>query len=104
MSRKTSKQMAKEICHDNISSVATQRTEYRREAMSRQKTACHDRIWEEYNKLAETKKDNVDTRFVSRMSTLGRTCRDIKAPVATLETRRKQKLCRNKASYFATRK
>ena len=43
VSRQTFKQMAKEICHDNISSIATQRTEYRRRAMSRQKTACRDR-------------------------------------------------------------
>ena len=96
--------MAKEICHDNISSVATQMTEYRRGAMSRQKTACHDRTWEEYNKLTKTKKDNVATRFVSWMSTPRRTCRDIKAHVATLETRRKKKFCRNKASYVVTRK
>ena len=65
MSRQTSKQMAKEICHDNISSVATQRTEYRRGAMSQQKTMCHDRTWEVCNKSAETKKDNVVTRFVN---------------------------------------
>ena len=91
MLRQTSKQMAKEICHDNISSVATQRTEYRRGAMSQQKTACRDRTWEECNKPAETKKDNVATRFVSWISTLGRTCRDIKAHVAIIETRRKQK-------------
>ena len=38
------------------------------------------------------------------MSTPGRTCRSKKAPVATLETRRKQKLCRDKASYVAIRK
>ena len=95
--------MAKEICHDNISSVATLRTGYRRGAMSRQKTACHDRTWEECNKSVETKKDNVATRFVSWMSTPGRTCRDIKAPVATLEIRRKQKICRNKVSCVATR-
>ena len=36
MLRQTSKQMAKEICHDNISYVATQMTEFRRGAMSRQ--------------------------------------------------------------------
>ena len=65
MSRQTSKQMAKEIFHDNISSVTTQRTEYRRRAMSRQKIVCHDRTWEECNKPAETKKNNVATRFVS---------------------------------------
>ena len=103
MSRKTSKQMAKEICNDNISSVATQRTEYRRGAMSRQKTAFHDITWEECNKSTETTKDNVATRFVSWMSTPGRTCRDIKAHVATLKTGRKQKFCRDKVSYVATR-
>ena len=42
VSRQTFKKMAKEICHDNLSSVATQRTEYRR-AMSRKKTVCRDR-------------------------------------------------------------
>ena len=103
VSRRTSKQMAKKICHNNISSVATQMIEYRRGAMSRQKTACRDRTWEECNKSAETKKDNVATRFVSWMSTPGRTCHDIKAPVAILETRRKHKSCRNKVSYVATR-
>ena len=36
-------EMAKEICHDNISSIATRRIEYRRRAMSRQLTACRDR-------------------------------------------------------------
>ena len=39
---RTFKQMAKEICHDNLSSVATQRIEYRR-AMSQQKTTCRDK-------------------------------------------------------------
>ena len=68
--------MAKEICQDNISLVATQRTEYRRRAMSRQKIACRDRTWEECNKSAETMKVNVATRFVNWMSTSGRTCRD----------------------------
>ena len=77
MSRQTSKQMAKEICHDNISFVATQRTEYRRRAMSRQKIACRDRTWEECNKSAEIKKVNVATRFINWMSTSKRTCRDI---------------------------
>ena len=79
--------MAKEICHDNISYVATQRSEYSREAMSRQKIMCHDRTWEECNKSSETKKINVATRLVSWMSTPGRTYRDIKAPVATVETK-----------------
>ena len=65
MSRQTSKKMAKEICHYNISSVATQRTEYRRRAMSRQKIACRNKTWEECNKSIETKKVNVATRFVS---------------------------------------
>ena len=95
VSQQTSKQMAKEISHDNISSVTTKRTEYRRGAMSRQKTACRD-------KSAGTKKVNVATRFVSWMSTLGKTCLNIKAPVATLETGRKQKFCCDKVSYVAT--
>ena len=103
MSRQTSKQMAKEICHDNISFVVTQRTEYRRGAMSRQKTACRDRTWEECNKPTETKKDNIATRFVSWISTPGRTYRNIKAPISTMETRRKLKLCRDKISYVVTR-
>ena len=34
VSRLTSKQMAKEICHDNISSIAIQRAEYRKGVMS----------------------------------------------------------------------
>ena len=70
--------------------------------MSRQKTACRDRTWEECNKSTETKKVNVATRFVSWMSTSGKTCRDIKALVETLETGRKQKFC-HKVSYVATR-
>ena len=69
MSQQTSKEMAKKICHENISSIATQRTEYRRRAMSRQKIACHDRTWEECNKSIETKTVNVVTRFVGWMST-----------------------------------
>ena len=35
--------MAKEICHDNISYVATQKIEFRREAMSRQGIICRDK-------------------------------------------------------------
>ena len=101
MSRQTSKQMAKEIYHDIISSVATQGTEYRRRAMLRQKIACRDRTGEECNKSAEKK--NVATRFVSWMSTPRRTCRDIKVFVATLETGRKKKLCRGEVSYVAIR-
>ena len=101
--RQTSKQMAKEICHDNISFVATQRTLYRRGAMSRQKTTCHNRTLEKCNKSVKTKRDNVATRFVSWMSTSGRTCRDIKAPVATLKTGRKQKFFRDKVSYVTAR-
>ena len=103
MSRQTSKQMAKEICHDNISSVTTQGTEYRRIAMLRKKIACHDRTCEECNKSSETKKVNVATRFVSWMSTPRRTCRYIKAHVATLETGRKQKFCHDEVSYVVTR-
>ena len=86
----------RKICHDNNSSIATQRTEYRRGAMSQQKTTCRNRTWEECNKSAEKKKDNVATRFVSWKSTSGRTCRDIKAPIATLKTGREHKFYRNK--------
>ena len=96
MLRQTSKEMAKEICHENISSVVTQRTEYIRRARSRQKIACRDRTWEEYNKSVETKKVDVATRFVSWMSTPRRTYRDIKGQVTTLETGRKQKFYRDK--------
>ena len=71
--------------------------------MSRKKTACHDRIWEECNKLAETKKVNVETMFVNWMSTPRKTCRGIEAPIATLETGRKHKFCRDKVSYVTTR-
>ena len=70
--------MAKEICHDTISSVATQETEYRRRAMLRQKIACRDKTGEECNKLAEIRKVNVVTRFVSWMSAPRRTCREKK--------------------------
>ena len=95
--------MAKEICHDNISFVATQMTEYRRGAKSRQKTACHDRTWEECNKSAETNKYNVAMRFVNWMSTPGRTCRNIKASATTLEIGRKQKFYHDKVSYVTKR-
>ena len=103
MSRQTSKQMAKEICHNNISSIATQGTEHRRIAMLRQKIVCRDRTWEESNKSVGTKKFNVATRFVSWMSTPRRICRDIKAHVATLEKGRKHKLYRDKVSCVVTR-
>ena len=71
--------------------------------MSRQKTMCRDKTWEECNKSAETKRYNVATRFVSWMSTSGRTCHGIKAPVAILKTGRKHKFCCDKVSYVATR-
>ena len=94
--------MAKEICHDNISSVATQGNEYIRRAMLQQKIECRDRTWEECKKSAKTKNVNVATRFVSWMSTPRRTYRDIKAHVATLETGRKQKFYRDEVSYVET--
>ena len=77
--------MAKEICHDNISYVATQRIENIRGAMSRQKTACRDKKWEECNKSVATKKVNVVTMFVSWMSTSGNLSRH-------------KSLCRDKGS------
>ena len=67
--------------------------------MSRQKTTCRNKKWEECNKSAETKKVNVTTRFVSWMSTPGR----IKAPVATKEIGRKQKFCHDKVSSITIR-
>ena len=103
MSRQTSKKIDNEICHDNISYVATHRIEYKRGSMSRQKTTCLDKKWEECNKSAKTKKVNVATRFFHSMSTLGRICRDIKAHVATKETERKQKICRDEVSSIAIR-
>ena len=56
--------MAKEKCHDSISSVVTQGTKYRRRVVSRQKKVCRDRTREESNKSIETKRDNVATRFL----------------------------------------
>ena len=70
--------------------------------MSRQKTACHNRKWEESNNSAETKKVYVATWFFSRMSTPGRICRHKEAPVATNEIGRKQKFCRDKGSSVTT--
>ena len=64
--------------------------------MLRQKTACRNRTWEERNKLAETKRDNVATRFVNWMSTLGRTCRDIKNWKREEDMSRQGILCRDK--------
>ena len=72
-------------------------------ALSRQKTVCRDRNWEEYDKkTAETKKVYVATRFFDRMSTPGRIYRDKEAPVATNETGRKHKFSRDKASSVTT--
>ena len=103
MLRQTSEQMAKEICHDTISSISTQGTEYRRRATLRQKITCHDITEEECNKSVETRKVNVVTRFFSWMLAPRRTCRDIKAPIMTQETGRKQKFCHDEVSYVATR-
>ena len=75
VSRQTSVQMAKEICHDTISYVAAQGIEYRRRATLRQKIACRNRTEEECNKSAETRKINVATRFLSWMLAPRRTCR-----------------------------
>ena len=73
MLRQTSKRMAKEKCHDSIYSVATQRTEYRRRAISQ-------------HKIGEIM---LRQGFLCWMSKPGGTCNDIKAPVATLETNRR---------------
>ena len=79
MSRQTSKLIAKELCRNK-------------------KKTCCDRKWEESNNSAEIKKVYVVTRFFSRMSTPGKIFRDKEAPVATNETSRRQKLCREKGS------
>ena len=70
--------------------------------MSRQKTVCRDRKWEESNNSVETKKVYVATRFFSRMSTPGRICRDKEALVAINETGKKQKFCHDKGSFVTT--
>ena len=70
--------------------------------LSRQKTACRDRKWEESKNSDETKKVYVATRFFSMTSTLGRNCRDQEALVATNETGIKQKFCRDKGSSVST--
>ena len=59
---------------------------------------------EECNKSAETKKVNIATRFVSWMSTPGRICHNIEAPIATKEIGRKQKFCRDKKLKSNTRR
>ena len=75
--------MAKEICHDNISTVTTQRTEYRKRAMSLQKIACRNRTSEECNKSDETRNLMLRKGFqldVNTMKSLSRhksSCRDI---------------------------
>ena len=57
---------------------------------------------EESDNSAETKKVYVATRFFSRMSTPGRICPDKQALVATNETGRKHKFCRDKGSSITT--
>ena len=83
MSQQTFKLIAKEFCQDKRQCVAKKK-------------------WEESENSAETKKVYVATRFFRRMSTLGRICSDKEAPIATNETGRKHKLCRDKASSVMT--
>ena len=87
---------------DRVLCVATNIQANSKGVMSRQKTVCRDKKWKEYENSAETKKVYVATRFFRRMSTLGRICRDKEAPIATNETGRKHKLCRDKASSVMT--
>ena len=84
------------LCHDRVLCVMTNIQANNKGALSRQKTVCRDRIWKESDNSAETKKVYVAIRFFSRMSILGRICHNKEAHVATNETRRKQKLCRDK--------
>ena len=90
------------LCRDRVLYVAENIQADSKGALSRQKTACHDRKWEESNNSVETKKVYVVTRFFSRMSTPGKICRDKEAPVATNETGRRQKLCCDKGSSVTT--
>ena len=90
------------LCRDRVLCVAKNIQPDRKRVMSRQKTACRYRKWEESNNSAETKKVYVTTRFFSRMSTLGKICYDKEAHVATNETGRRQKLCHDKGSSVTT--
>ena len=93
------------LCHDRILCVATNIQANSKETLSRQKTACRDRKWEESNNSAETKKVYVATKFLfSRMSTPERICRNKEAPVKTNETGKKKKFCHDKESSFTTLK
>ena len=84
MSRQMPKQMAKEIYHDNISYVTTKGIEYRRGTLSRQKTACRDRQWEEYDKSAKTKRFMLRQDFQQVVNIRQDLTRDIILSVSTL--------------------
>ena len=90
------------MCHDRVLCVTTNIEANNKGALSRQKTVCRDKKWEESDNSTETKKVYVATRFFSRMPTLGRICRVKEAFVATNETCRRQKFYRDKASSVMT--
>ena len=90
------------ICRYRIFCVTTNTQENRKGTLSRQKTACRDKKWEESNNLVEIKKVYVATRFFSTMSITRRIFRDKEASIATNETGRKHKFCRDKESSVTT--
>ena len=90
------------LCRDRVLCVATNIRADSKGVLSRQKTACRDRKWEESNNSAETKKVYVEIRFFSRMLTPGKICCDIEALLATNEIGKRQKLCREKGSSVTT--
>ena len=73
-----------------------------KEALSRQKTTCHDRKWEESNKSGEKRKVFIATRFFTRMLTPERICRNKEAPVTTNETGKKYNFYHDKGSSAMT--
>ena len=90
------------LCRGRILCVAKNVQANSKGILSRQKTACRNIKWEESNNSTETKKVYVATRFFSRMSTLGRICRDKEVTVVTNETNREQKFCSYKRSSVTT--
>ena len=77
MSRQTSNQMAKEICRDKRQRVAT--------------------------KHGKNVTSQMRQREIMLQQSLSTGCQHQEEPVATLETGRKHKFCRDKVFYVATR-
>ena len=84
MSQHKGLNLEEELCRDKIQRVTTEH---------------------EKNVTSQLRQREIILRqgFFCWMSKLEGTCRDIKAPVTTLETGRKQRLCHDKVSYVAIR-